>query len=47
VDLYGRTLTLAFVERIRPEMKFPSVDALRARIGEDVAAARALLAPRS
>jgi riboflavin kinase/FMN adenylyltransferase len=46
VDLYGRTLTLAFVERIRPEMKFPSVDALRARIGEDVAAARALLAPR-
>jgi riboflavin kinase/FMN adenylyltransferase len=47
VDLYGRPLTLAFVARIRDEMKFPSVDALRARIGEDVAAARALLAARS
>jgi riboflavin kinase/FMN adenylyltransferase len=46
VDLYDRPLTLAFVARIREEMKFPSVDALRARIGEDVAAARALLASR-
>ncbi len=45
VDLYDRVLTLAFVARIRDEMRFPSVDALRARIGEDVAIARTLLAP--
>jgi riboflavin kinase/FMN adenylyltransferase len=43
VDLYDQPLSLAFVARIREEMKFPSVDALRARIGEDVAAARTLL----
>jgi riboflavin kinase/FMN adenylyltransferase len=43
VDLYDRVLTLAFLARIRDEMKFPSVEALRARIQEDVAIARALL----
>jgi riboflavin kinase/FMN adenylyltransferase len=43
-DLYGRRLTLAFVARIRGEVRFPSVEALRARIAEDVAAARRLLA---
>jgi riboflavin kinase/FMN adenylyltransferase len=44
VDLYDRPLALAFVARIRDEMRFPSVDALKARIAEDVAAARRLLA---
>ncbi len=44
VDLYDRILTVAFAARIRDERKFPSVDALRARIAEDVAIARALLA---
>jgi riboflavin kinase/FMN adenylyltransferase len=39
-ELYGDRLTLAFVDRIRPERRFPSVDALRAQIAEDVAAAR-------
>ena len=43
VDLYDRPLALAFVARIRDEMRFPSVDALKARIAEDVAAARRLL----
>jgi riboflavin kinase/FMN adenylyltransferase len=43
-DLYGRLLTLAFLARIRDEMRFGSVDALRARIQEDVAAGRRLLA---
>ncbi len=43
VDLYDRPLTLAFLARIRDEMTFPSVDALRHRIGEDVAVARRLL----
>ena len=46
-DLYGRRLTLAFVERIRGERRFDSVDALRAQIADDVGAARrALGAPR-
>jgi riboflavin kinase/FMN adenylyltransferase len=44
VDLYDRPITLTFLRRIRDEMKFPSVDALRARIAEDVAMARAALA---
>jgi riboflavin kinase/FMN adenylyltransferase len=43
-DLYDRELTLAFLARIRDEMKFASVDALKTRIAEDVAAARRRLA---
>lgn len=42
-DLYDRELTLAFLERIRPERKFPSVEALRAQVAEDVARAALLL----
>ena len=42
-DLYGRTLRMAFVERIRDEMRFASVEALVARMGEDVARAREML----
>ena len=38
-DLYGRRLTLAFLERIRPERRFASLEALRAQIAEDVARA--------
>lgn len=41
--LYGKTLTLAFLARIRDEQRFTSVDALRARIREDVAEAARLL----
>ncbi len=37
-DLYGRTLTLRFVKKIRAEKKFASLSALRAQIRRDVAA---------
>ena len=40
-NLYGRRVTLRFVARIRDELKFSSVDALRGQIARDVAAARA------
>ncbi len=44
-DLYGRTLTLTFVARLREERRFPSPEALAAQIQRDIAAARAVLAP--
>jgi riboflavin kinase/FMN adenylyltransferase len=44
-DLYGCRLTLAFLERIRSERRFASLEALRAQITEDVAAARRVLGP--
>jgi len=37
-DLYGRTLTVTFLSRIRGERKFSSLAALKARIRLDVAA---------
>ena len=43
-DLYGEPIRLAFLARLRDERRFPSVDALRAQIGADVARARELLA---
>ncbi|MBL8055518.1 MAG: bifunctional riboflavin kinase/FAD synthetase [Anaerolineales bacterium] len=43
-DLYGRRLSLAFQARLRPEMKFPGVEALVAQIQSDIAAARHVLA---
>jgi FAD synthase len=36
-------LTLAFLERIRPEQKFPDAEALRAQVALDVARAAQLL----
>jgi riboflavin kinase/FMN adenylyltransferase len=39
-DLYGQTLRLLFVSRIREERRFPSVEALRAQIAADVETAR-------
>lgn len=42
-DLYGRQLTLEFVTRLRPEMRFDSVEALRAQIASDVETARRML----
>jgi len=41
-DLYDRRLRLAFVQRIRDERTFASVDALKAQIASDVARARTL-----
>jgi riboflavin kinase / FMN adenylyltransferase len=42
-DLYGKTLAVEFVDFIRPEAKFDSVDALRAQMAKDVQAARDML----
>jgi len=39
-DLYGRRLRVGFVERLRGEQKFPSLDALKAQIARDVDHAR-------
>jgi riboflavin kinase / FMN adenylyltransferase len=39
-DLYGQTIQLLFVSRVREEKRFPSVDALRAQIAADVDTAR-------
>ncbi|MCE9646623.1 MAG: bifunctional riboflavin kinase/FAD synthetase [Chloroflexi bacterium] len=42
-DIYGQNLELEFVSRIRDELKFDSVDALIAKIHEDVDETRKLL----
>ena len=42
-DLYGGAMTLELVGFIRGEQNFPSVEALVARMHEDVAEAKALL----
>jgi len=42
-DLYGCRVRLAFVRRLRAEMKFHSVDELRRQIAADVAEARSVL----
>ena len=39
-DLYDRTVTVEFIERIRPEQKFASVDALKAQVMADIETAR-------
>ncbi|MCI0744015.1 MAG: bifunctional riboflavin kinase/FAD synthetase [Verrucomicrobia subdivision 3 bacterium] len=41
-DLYGRELDLTFVEKLRDEQKFGSIDRLKAQIERDIAAAREL-----
>jgi riboflavin kinase/FMN adenylyltransferase len=41
-DLYGNTLRLGFVQRLRDERRFPDVDALKAQIDADVRRARRL-----
>jgi riboflavin kinase/FMN adenylyltransferase len=45
-DLYGARLRFYFVAPLRGEQKFPSLDALRAQIAADAAAAKGLLAAR-
>lgn len=42
-DLYDQTLRVEFVEKIRDEQKFESLDALRAAIGNDIEMARKIL----
>lgn len=49
IDLYGRTVELAFVKRLRGMARFSSVDELVVQLGRDVDDTRAalVLAPRS
>jgi len=42
-DIYGQTLTLEFLHRLRGEQKFSGIDALIAQIAQDADQARALL----
>lgn len=42
-DIYGRTLRLEFIDRIRPEKKFTGLEALKVQIAVDVAQVRELL----
>ena len=35
-DLYGKTLTVEFLEFIRPEVKFSSLDELKAQVERDI-----------
>jgi riboflavin kinase/FMN adenylyltransferase len=42
-DLYGQEMQLEFVDRLRPEEKFPSVEALVEKIRGDIAWAREIL----
>ncbi len=41
-DLYGSTIRLGFVQRLRDERRFESLDALKAQIGADLLRARTL-----
>lgn len=43
-DLYGKTVTVAFISRLRDEMKFSGIDPLVWQMNRDAAEARALLA---
>jgi riboflavin kinase/FMN adenylyltransferase len=43
-DLYDRRLGIEFLDRIRPEMTFSGVDALKRQVAVDIEAARARLA---
>jgi len=45
-DLYGRWLCCDFVDRLRDEEKFASVEALQAQMAQDCIRARTLLAAR-
>ena len=42
-DIYGQTLSVEFVARVSPELRFTAVDDLKVKIASDVAAARELL----
>ena len=42
-DLYGKKVRASFTDRLRGEMKFDSLDALKKQIGEDIQEARRIL----
>lgn len=43
-DLYGRVLRVEFVQRLREEKRFPSIDELAAQIRADIDEGRKVLA---
>ena len=43
-DIYGRLARVRFVDYVRPEQKFDGLDALKAQIAKDAAAARRIIA---
>ncbi len=43
-DIYGQPIVVSFISFLRPEMKFPGLDALKAQIARDSDAARRILA---
>lgn len=43
-DLYGERLRIYFVDRLRDELRFPTVEALKDAVAEDIVRARNLLA---
>jgi riboflavin kinase/FMN adenylyltransferase len=45
-NIYGRTMRLEFLERLRPELRFPSAEALIHQMHLDEAAARAWVRER-
>ena len=42
-DLYGRTISIQFLQRLRGEQRFMGLDGLVAQLGKDVLAVRSLL----
>jgi len=44
MDLYGKSMRVAFVRWLREERKYSSLEALAAQIGDDCQAARHVLA---
>jgi riboflavin kinase/FMN adenylyltransferase len=42
-DLYGQELTVEFIARLRGEMKFESLEALKTQLAQDAEAARRVL----
>ena len=46
-DLYGETLEIVFIAKVRDEMKFESLDALKHQLEEDIARVRELIISHS
>ena len=42
-DIYGRRITVQFIEKIRDEVKFDSIDLLKSQIKNDIEEAKKIL----
>ena len=42
-DIYGRRITVQFIEKIRDEVKFDSIDLLKSQIKKDIEEANKIL----